>query len=168
MEFCEWFKIIIASLIGGLFPLLGIVFTVRSERKRIIFQSLYANKQILYSEIIEKLMKIRDRVFLPKGSATPQSEKELFTFHMGELKTHLIKLELIAPREIIEYTRLFIRSIEQLTTPIVFGFSEEERIEQEKENRKKADALRENIKMQCEKLAELLRKDLGVSNKMGF
>ena len=166
MGFCEWFKIIIASLIGGLFPLLGVVFTVRSERKRIIFQSLYASKQILYSEIIEKLMKIRDSVFSPRGSAPSRSEKEeLFASHMGELKTHLIKLELIAPREIIECTRFFIRSIEELTTPTVLGFSEEERIEQKKEHRKKADALLENIKKQCEKLAELLRRDLGVSKK---
>ncbi len=165
MGFCEWFKIIIASLIGGLFPLLGVVFTVRSERKRIIFQSLYASKQILYSEIIEKLMKIRDSIFSPWVIAPSRSEREkLFTSHMGELRTHLIKLELIAPREIIECTRFFIRSIEELTTPIVVFPGES--IEEKEERGKERDALREIIKKQCEKLAELLRKDLGVSKKM--
>jgi len=50
----------------------------------------------------------------------------------------------------------------------VLGFSEEERTEQRKKRRNELQTLDENLKMQCEKLAELLRKDLGASNKVGL
>jgi len=33
-DICEWARVLIASAIGGLFPLLGVVLTVKSERKR--------------------------------------------------------------------------------------------------------------------------------------
>jgi len=167
VDICEWARVLIASAIGGLFPLLGVVFTVKSERKRIVFQSLYADKQMLYSEIVEKLMQIKEIVFSTSSGRKSRYEEEL-PHCLKELKTNLIKLELIAPRAIINYTRLFIRSIDERTCPTVLGFSEEERIEQRKKHRNELQTLDENLKMQCEKLAELLRKDLGASNKVGL
>lgn len=166
-DICEWARVLIASAIGGLFPLLGVVLTVKSERKRIVFQSLYADKQILYSKIVERLMQIKEILFSTSSRRKSCYEEELPDY-LKELKTHLIKLELIAPKEIITYTRLFIKSIDERTSPIVLGFSEEERTEQRKKHRNELQTLDENLKMQCEKLAELLRKDLGASNKVGL
>jgi len=160
----EWLKTIIASLIGGLFPLLGIVFTVKSERKRIIFQSLYADKQILYSKIIEELMKIRDATSISHSQAQNYKRK-YFTSSRDQIKTHLVKLELIAPKDIIKHTNFLIESINNRITPLATAVFEGEELGKGRDTRNPLSITDENLKTQCEKLAELLRKDLGVSKK---
>jgi len=95
-----------------------------------------------------------------------------------KIKTHLVKLELIAPKDIIKHTNFLIESIEDRITPLVtiVGFEGEVlakgrdprnpvSITNDPRKHYELDALDENLKMQCEKLAELFRKDLGVSKK---
>jgi hypothetical protein len=77
----------------------------------------------------------------------------------------LVKLELIAPKDIIKHTNFLIESINNRITPLATVVFEGEELGKGRDTRNPLSITDENLKTQCEKLAELLRKDLGVSKK---
>jgi len=54
---------LIGYAIGGGVSIVVFLFTFRHERKRTIFQCLYAGKQALYSELIEELLELTKNRF---------------------------------------------------------------------------------------------------------
>jgi len=178
----DWVKVIITPVISGLLTVFGIFLTLKHERKRIIFQSLYADKQALYMEIIKELMIIKT-VASGSNSGSANYKGNSFAPCGEQLETYLIRLELFAPADIIKHIKSFLDTLNARIIPLISIETFEEnngkkeklliphpewpKLVRDPRNPAELDSLDEDIKQQCEKIIDLLRKDLGISNKLG-
>jgi len=178
----DWLKAIIAPVISGLVTVLGIFLALKYERKRIIFQSLYANKQVLYLEIIKELVTIKT-VASGSNCGSANYKGNSFAPSGEQLETYLTRLELVAPADIIKHIKLFLDTLRARIIPLISVDTFEENNSKKKKEliphpewfklvrdpRKPTDldSLDEDIKQQCEKIIDLLRKDIGIFNKIG-
>jgi len=175
----NFWSYLIGYVIGGGVSIVVFLFTFRHERKRTIFQCLYAGKQALYSEFIEELLELKkiasqtiesiehikqrnmndDGLVLP-GKNKLERKKDSFLKSVDKLEKYLVRLKLIAPSDIIKKAEILIRSVN-------------EQIEQMLRSKKDRDIpllekLDRDIIDSCHELAHLLRKDLGALDEIGI
>jgi len=170
---------LIGNVIGGGITIVVFLFTFRHERKRTIFQCLYAGKQALYSEFIEELLEIKKIASQPieliestkskninnKDTILPgitklEQKKRFFLKSADKLEKYLVRLKLIAPSEIIEKAEMLIRSVNEQIEQMLRSKTDRDIPLLEKLDRDIIDS--------CHELAHLLRKDLGALDEIGI
>lgn len=166
---------LIGYVIGGGVSIVVFLFTFRHERKRTIFQCLYAGKVELYSKLMEELEGINETASKSKNRGLLSRNND-FVKPLIVLEKYLVNLKLLAPTDVINKAEMVIRSMKDRIEPL----REKSEIDRDIHPRMTAigsqdsrelselERLDKEIMDNCNKLAHLLRKDLGALDKIGL
>ncbi|HRV03325.1 MAG TPA: hypothetical protein P5539_16630, partial [Mesotoga sp.] len=103
-DISEWLKTTLTSAISagivGLVSIVVFLITFRHERKRTIFQCLYAGKRELYSMIMEELYIINE-IASKNEDRRLMIKNNYYLKPLKEQKKYLVNLKLIAPTDVI-------------------------------------------------------------------
>jgi len=168
-ETINWLVIIVSAIFGFISGLISSYltysFTYKKELKKIDFQGINSGKQELYPKIKSELKEIKEAASLSNepNKPTRQTNESLiiamsdldrkslrFSNSKDNLDKHLVKLELIAPKGVIENTKILIESLSLRNDTKLDSI-----------DKASLDKLDEEIKEKCDQLTSILREDLG-------
>ena len=168
-ETINWLVILLSAIAGavcgGVASYLIYLFTYKKDLKKISFQGLNSSKQELYAKIRSELNEIKEAASLSNKRNKPIKEssggvvivmdnvtrkENRLMASKDNLDKHLVELELIAPKNVIENTRTLIKSL------IL-----RKGTKSDSKDIVSLDKRDEEIKEKCDQLTSILREDLG-------
>jgi len=178
-DISEWLKTTITSAISAVIVALVSIsvylITFRHERKKTIYQCLYAGKLELYSKLMEELKGIHE-IASKSQNRRLLSRNNDFVTPLKVQEKYLVNLKLLAPTDVINRAEMVIRSIKDRIEPLL-GKSDIDRDvlprittigSQDSRELSELERLDREIMDNCNELAHLLRKDPGALHEIGL